>query len=93
MAIPDQTGRYLIADRMDDPKVCDCHVIFRDTVTGKRSNSSIALRWMRISPNASTVHPHPQFCLGDRYICHSTTIHGRVDVALVPTSSLIERIS
>ncbi len=35
-------------------------------------------------------HPHPQFCLGDRYVCYTTFVHGRSDLALVPVSRLLE---
>lgn len=89
----DQTGRYLIADRMDDPKVCDCHVIFCDTATGREIELVNRPPLAAHLTQCTHLHPHPQFCLGDRYICHTTTIHDRVDVALVPTSSLIEHIS
>jgi hypothetical protein len=37
------------------------------------------------------VHPHPQFCLNDRYICYTTNVLGTVDVALVPVAQLVER--
>ncbi len=35
------------------------------------------------------VHPHPQFCWGDRLICYTTTVRGRVDVAFAPVGSLV----
>jgi hypothetical protein len=89
----DRTGRYLIADRMDDPKVCDCHVIFRDNASGREVELVNRPPLDAGLTQCVHLHPHPQFCMGDRYICHTTTIHDRVDVALVPTSSLIERIS
>lgn len=28
------------------------------------------------------VHPHPSFCLDDRYVCYTTNVNGRVDLAL-----------
>jgi hypothetical protein len=37
------------------------------------------------------VHPHPRFCLEDRYIVYTTTVRGVVDVAVTPVASLIER--
>jgi hypothetical protein len=84
-------GRYLVADRMDDPGNPDCHVIFRDTVTGKQVE---IVNRGPLAPHLTQcvhLHPHPQFCLHDRYICYTTTVHDRVDVALVPTQSLIQR--
>lgn len=84
----DQAGRYLVADTMADPVVCDCHVLFRDTVTGRQVE---IVNRPPLGPDVTQcthLHPHPQFCLGDRYLCHTTTIHDRVDVALVPVEPL-----
>ena len=39
------------------------------------------------------LHPHPRFCLDDRYICYTTTVRGSIDVAIVPTSRLVERVA
>jgi len=90
-AYSDRTGRYLVADMMADPVVSDCHVAFRDTVTGKEVE---IVNRPPLAPELTQcghLHPHPQFCQNDRYICYTTTIHDRVDVALVPTRDLIER--
>ncbi len=87
----DRAGRYLVADRMDTPGNPDCHVLFRDTVTGKEveivNRGPLAPHLTR----CTHLHPHPQFCLGDRYICYTTTVHDRVDVALTPVAPLIAR--
>lgn len=81
-------GRYLVADRMDEPRPADCHVIFRDTVTGREVE--IVNRGPLAAGLTQSVHlhPHPHFCLDDRYICYTTTIHDRVDVALVSVADL-----
>lgn len=84
-------GRYLVADRMDDPNVPDCHVVFRDTHTGKEVE---IINRGPLAPDLTQclhLHPHPQFCLHDRYVCYTTTIHDRVDVALVSVADLIAR--
>lgn len=87
----DRSSRYVVADSMADPVVCDCRVDFRDLRTGKE------VRLVDRPPLASHLtqcrhlHPHPLFCLDDRYVCHSTTVHDRVDLALVPTAELIAR--
>ncbi len=84
-------GRYLVADRMDSPSNPDCHVIFRDTVTGKEVE---IVNRGPLAPHLTRcvhLHPHPQFCLNDRYICYTTTVHDRVDVALVRTEDLMRR--
>lgn len=41
-----------------------------------------------VSGAESLIHPHPQFCLNDRYICYTTNVLGRVDVALTPVEAL-----
>lgn len=89
----DRTSRYLVADCMDSPSNPDCHVVFRNTITGKE------VEIIHRGPLASGLtqcthlHPHPQFCLNDRYICYTTIVHDRVDVALVSVADLIERTS
>lgn len=90
-AYSDATGRYLVADRMDDPKVCDCHVMFRDLETGKTLELVNRPPLDAALTQCVHLHPHPQFCMGDKYICHTTTIHDRVDVALVPVAELIAK--
>ncbi len=37
------------------------------------------------------IHPHPQFCMNDQYICYTTNVLGSVDLALVPVAALLER--
>lgn len=37
------------------------------------------------------IDPHPRFCAGDRYITHTTTVRGEVDVAITPVSDLLEK--
>ncbi len=87
-AYSDATGRYLIADRMDDPKVCDCHVLFRDLQTGKTVDLVNRPPLAEHLTQCVHLHPHPQFCLDDRYVCYTTTIHDRVDVALASVEAL-----
>ncbi len=86
-----QCGRYLVADRMDDPGNPDCNVFFFDTTTGKQVEIVNRGPLAAHLTQCTHLHPHPQFCLNDRYICYTTTVHDRVDVALVRTSDLISR--
>jgi hypothetical protein len=39
------------------------------------------------------IHPHPQFCLRDRYICYTTTVRDKVDVAFARVDELIQATS
>jgi hypothetical protein len=84
-------GRYLVADRMDHPSPADCNVFFRDTVTGKQVEIVNRGPLAGHLTQTTHLHPHPHFCLHDRYICYTTIIHDRVDVALVPVADLIAR--
>ncbi len=34
--------------------------------------------------------PHPAFICNDKYVCHTTTVDGHIDVAITPTAQLIE---
>ena len=84
----DRTGRYLTADWMLDPGVSDCIVYFYDSQTKKQID---IVNRGPLSPELTQIthlHPHPNFVCGDKYICHTTTVHDRVDVALVPTAPL-----
>lgn len=84
-------GRYLVADRMDLPSPSDCNVFFRDTVTGKTVELVNRGPLAEHLTQCTHLHPHPQFCLNDRYICYTTTVHDRVDVALASVADLIAR--
>ena len=84
-------GRYLVADAMDDPGDAGCHVLFFDTVTRREVEIVNTPSLPAGATKCVHLHPHPQFCLEDRYICHTTTVHDRVDVALVPVADLIAR--
>lgn len=84
----DRSSRYLTADWMLDPRVCDCIVYFYDVQTKKQleivSRPPLAEHLTQITH----LHPHPQFVSQDRYICYTTTVHDRVDVALTPVEPL-----
>jgi len=84
-------SRYLVADHMTDPANPECRVLFRDTVSGHEieivNRAPLGPRFTQ----CTHLHPHPQFCLDDRYICYTTTVYDRVDVALVRVADLIEK--
>lgn len=89
----DRSGRYLVADKMDDPGMPDCHVLFRDTETRREVTIVDSPPLTADRTQCVHLHPHPQFCLGDRYVCYTTTVHGRVDLALVRTDQLIQSVN
>jgi hypothetical protein len=88
-AYSDRTGRYLVADTMADPVISDCHVIFRNLVTGKQIEIVNRPPLAAGLTQCRHLHPHPHFCRDDRYIAFTITVHDRVDVALTPVDELI----
>ena len=90
----DTTGNYLVADigtyPLENWKDGKCRVRFKNLKTGKSANIVSALpapfgdRFSKYH-----VHPHPQFCANDRWICYTTTVLGEIDVALVDVRQLI----
>src|SRR5258708_3959392 len=64
-AYSDASGRYVTADMMGDPKVCDCHVAFRDLQTGKEVEIVNRPPLAAELTQCGHLHPHPQFCCND----------------------------
>jgi len=86
----DRTGKLLIADTMADPVVCDCIVIFKNLNTGKEVE---LVHRGPLAPDLTQcghLHPHPHFCNQDKYVCYTTTVHDRVDLALTNVSHLVQ---
>jgi len=83
----DRTGSFLVGDMgaADD----GWRVAFFNRDTGR----SVAI--VSRMPGAAAaqakyhVHPHPQFCCGDRCICYTTTVRGTTDVAVVAVDQLL----
>lgn len=87
----DSKGKYLVGDINASAE--EWRVAFFNLATGKEIeivSHFPALPWPRRTYH---IHPHPRFCLNDRYICYTTNVRGSVDVAIVPVSRLIERTS
>ena len=40
--------------------------------------------------NPFHMDPHPHFTCGGKYVCHTTTVDGHIDVAITPVDQLIE---
>lgn len=85
----DRTGKYLVGDI--NPAGDNWRIAFFNVATGKEINIVSALPPLPYHRRAYHVHPHPRFCLGDRYICYTTNVLGSVDVAIVPVAALIDR--
>ncbi len=87
----DRTGRYLVTDMMASPYKPDCHVAFRNLTTGRETEIVNSPPLADGLTQCGHLHPHPQFCCNDRYICYTTTAHNRVDLALVRTEDVVAR--
>jgi hypothetical protein len=87
----DQKGRYLVGDIC--PTGAKFRVVFFNIKTGREINIASDLPTLSYPQNAYHVHPHPQFCLNDRYICYTTNVLGNVDVALVSVDQLVAMTS
>ncbi len=86
-------GSLLVADAMGHPHAPDCRVIFRNLRTGKEVEIVNHPPLDRRLTQCGHLHPHPQFCCDDRYICYTTTVHNRVDLALAPVDELRKKTS
>jgi hypothetical protein len=84
----DRAGKYLVGDiNVAD----DWRVAFFNITTGKEIDIVSHLPVPSLPRASYHLHPHPRFCLNDRYICYTTNVRGSIDVALVPVSRLIEQ--
>lgn len=87
----DGTGQYIVSDTALSPEE------WAVTFTNAASLRTVAIVSHLPAPAQPRrryhVHPHPQFCLEDRYICYTTNVLGAVDVAFASVAELIERTS
>ena len=89
----DATETLIVADCLPGPATGINRVVFINRRTGREVEIVSHMDYPPESLRRYHVHPHPQFCLRDLYICYTTFVHGRVDVALVPVSRLVEMTS
>ncbi len=89
----DRTGSYLVADSQPPQLPSESRVAFLNRKTGHEVNIVSQMPRPTKSQRNYHVHPHPQFCASDRYLCYTTTVLGRVDVAFTPVETLIEATS
>jgi len=83
----DRSGKYFIGDIVSWPKDA-WQVAFFNSVTKREVALVTCLPPLPIRSKYH-VHPHPQFCMNDKYVCYTTNVLGTVDVALVPVDYLI----
>lgn len=86
-------GPYLTGDRTVKGfyRGCPSTVHFFNRDTGREVR--IAANPERKDYAAVNYHidPHPRFCCGGRFVVHTTTVRGEVDLAVTPIEPLIDR--
>lgn len=87
----DRKGQHLVGDISTSPD--DWRVAFFNVKTGREISIASSLPPVPLRYRSYHVHPHPQFCLDDQYICYTTSVRGVPDLALVSVAQLIERTS
>lgn len=85
----DHTGQYLAGDV--NPRQDVWKVAFFNTRTGKQADIVTDMPVLNFPRSRYHVHPHPQFCGQDRYVCYTTNVFGSVDLALVDVAQLLDR--
>lgn len=85
----DRSGRLLVGDVNDNGDAW--RVAFFNIATGREVGVVSKLPTLPFPRRSYHVHPHPRFCVDDRYICYTTNVRGSVDVAIVPVADLIAR--
>ena len=87
----DRESRYLVGDIC--PVRDQFSIAFFNIATGREVTIVSDLPPLRFPRSAYHIHPHPQFCCNDQYICYTTEALGHVDVALVSVDQLVARTS
>lgn len=85
----DATETYVVADCQPGAATGISKVIFYNRKTGREVSIVSQMPYPPDALRRYHVHPHPQFCLQDRYICYTTLVLGRLDVALISVESLV----
>lgn len=86
----DQNGEYLVSD-FNSTERERFRVAFLNIQTGREIDIASSLPPLPYARSAYHIHPHPQFCMNDQYICYTTNAFGSVDVAIVSVAQLLER--
>ena len=83
-------GRYLVCDSTERfYRGCATSVHFMDRQTGKTLKLIDHPAMDNFTGTNYHIDPHPLFCCDDRFVVFTTTVRGRVDVAVVPTENLV----
>lgn len=85
----DAAERYAVADYLPPEKPSERRVAFLNRETGREIDIVSHLPEIPQGQAKYHVHAHPQFCGRDRFICYTTLVRNRVDVAFTPVEALV----
>lgn len=92
----DRSGRFAVCDTKTDPerqaRGCPSAVWFTDLETGRSVRVADNPEMVGKTGRSYHIDPHPRFCLDDRYVVHTTTVRGEVDLAVVSFDDLKDRV-
>jgi len=88
-SFPLRPHRKILAGDIVSWPVDAWRVAFFNVATGKEV--SIVTQLPRALSRKISRSPHPQFCQNDRYVCYTTNVFDKVEVALVPVEQLVGR--
>lgn len=86
----DKDGKHIVSDVSAHNLNNECKVEFVD-LTRKKAVDIVSSMPTMNDFKRYHIHPHPQFCLNDKYICYTTTVLNRVAVALTPVSDILRQ--
>src|SRR5207237_3451011 len=90
----DATRRYWCADQTPYKwNERPCEVLFFDRTLGKEVAIASALPAPPHPRGLFHIDPHPQFSPKATYVCYTTTVLGKVDVALAPVAPLRDAVA
>ncbi len=85
----DIDGKYIVSDLSAHNLRGECKVEFVNLAVKKTTDIVSSMPPIH-ELKKYHIHPHPQFCLKDKYICYTTTVLNRVDLALSPVSTILQ---
>jgi hypothetical protein len=89
----DPTRQYWCADESPYKwKDTPCQVRFFDRRRGKQVNIVTALPQPFVNRSWYHLDPHPQFTPDGSHVVYTTTVRGRIDVAIAPVQGILERM-
>jgi len=84
-------GNFLVTDQCVYSHAPRCEVEFLNRITGKRVHLCNVDWGCDPFLVGYHVHPHPRFMLNDTWICYTSIVRGRVEVALASVAELIAK--